>query len=178
MGGGLNLINRFMQFLTRVTKNSSLTKEELDKLVKLKMQHWNYVASEHVKWLYENVSDDDYHLLIFDEKNTLVAYLNMVHLYIPNEENLSFLGIGNVVVNKSNKRQGYGLLLMTITNFFLKMNKFNGLLLCKESLNEFYKKAGWLLYNGDLLVNGEKFNESVFSNKSIGLKEMKINKYF
>jgi hypothetical protein len=124
-------------------KNSEIKEEQLLKVIKIKNIHWNYSLEEHINWINRNLNSGDFHILMF-EGNILVAYLNLVEVKIVVDgEKHVFFGIGNVC--SSEKGKGYGgLLLKEIGRFILKNNKI-GILLCKDSLIDFYLKNNWKL---------------------------------
>ena len=72
----------------------------------------------------------------------------------------SMLGIGNVCVDKRFTKLGYGSVLMSCVNMFIKSMNSCGILLCKEKLLDFYSSSNWKrVYSKDILVEGESFND-------------------
>ena len=152
-----------MENLVKIIRHSDLSQADLLTIVKLKMQHWHFEESEQIKWIDKNISSCDYHLLITNNESVLIGYLNMVRLNVQNDKNKRYLGIGNVCVNKSYKSLGYGLLLMNIVNIFINQNNFLVILLCKDALSVFYKKAGWYLFEGIPISQNKEYKDLLFS---------------
>ena len=161
-------------------KNSDLEKDDLLKIITLKNQHWDYSIQEHKDWIKVNINKDDFHLLLIDHTDNLVAYLNMTNLVVVQnlETVIAGLGIGNVCVDKNFNRKGLGLLLMQIANYYIKNEAKQGLLLCKPSLVNFYKKANWQVFDGEFLVNNENIEAKLMYLFPISEKLISINKKF
>ena len=118
---------------------------DLRNIAVLKNQHWPYGMDSQIRWMKDNVSDEDSHLLGLNEGHKLVAYITVAKLcvVIDGVSNNS-IGIGGVCIDKELERQGYGRILVNKANDFIRQQSSNGLLLCKEKLVDFYKKCGWL----------------------------------
>jgi predicted GNAT family N-acyltransferase len=161
-------------------KHKELSKENLAEIINLKNQHWNYSVEQHKDWIQSNIDDDDYHLLLYNDENNLTAYLNMISILIINESEkyTRGLGIGNVCVDKTKKKKGLGLFLMQIANYFINNSEFQGLLLCKESLVPFYKKAGWIVFEKEFSINGDKIQATLMSLTPLCIKFLSVNKNF
>lgn len=167
------------QIKIEFTTNKDLDPISLDKIVSLKMQHWNYKKVDQKRWISENIADNDYHLMLNDNRGEIIAYLNIVNLNINIEKAIKFyLGVGNVCVNKEFGGNGYGMLIMNAANFFIKNLGLPGILLCKESLNNFYQKTGWVLYKGDAYLDNVAYYHSVFVTKSLISPSINIEKNF
>lgn len=136
MGNDLIIIN---------ISNKEITNELLNKIIELKKSHWNHDFDSQLKWLKNNLVEDDRHILILDENNALVAYMNMINLLITNNigNTEEMFGIGNVCVCNTYKNKGLGTVLMSVCSFYLNLYNKNGILLCKESLKNFYLKNNW-----------------------------------
>jgi hypothetical protein len=90
--------------------NSEITKEQLDKIINLKMIHWDYSSIDHYNWIKNNIKPEDIHVLMFDD-GILLGYLNLIQITIViNSEIHSFFGIGNVC--SKDKGKGYGSFLI------------------------------------------------------------------
>ena len=75
MDGGL-IINKIMYFKFRL--QSELSNKELDAIINLKKNHWDYSYMEHFNWIKNNIKSDDIHVLMFEDE-LLVAYLNLIN---------------------------------------------------------------------------------------------------
>lgn len=124
----------------------SLGSDLLVDISKLKMQHWNYPLEEHLKWINKHINSNDLHLLMY-RNSALIGYVNLVERIINSGDRLKALGIGNVCIANEYQRVGYGILLISAVNSYLKENKIVGILFCKEYLNSFYTAAGWIKYH-------------------------------
>lgn len=135
-----------MQF--KFCPHFQLNKQELEKIIDLKKRHWNYTSEEHINWIELNIKADDIHVLMYKKKK-LVAYLNLIKTEVViNDMIQPFIGIGNVC--SSEKGKGYGRKILVEVNNFLKGDKLNGILFCKDNLIDFYQKSNWVLVNKSL----------------------------
>ncbi len=165
-----------------LVNHSNISAEQIKKIIDLKKQHWNYSEDEHLKWISQNINNNDYHLMVYNNvNNEILAYLNLVEVFITFDESspISYLGIGNVCVNKFLNRNGLGLLLMQITNFLLKQLNKEGCLICKPHLHNFYSKSNWIKFESDLYLNGLKVsNAGIYFSKKISSKTLTLSKNF
>jgi len=152
--------------MIKVIKHSDIDQDTLQEIVKIKQLSWNYSMEQHLLWIKDNLNNNDYHFLLFDNKE-FIAYMNLVEVNVnSNATSIPFLGIGNVCSRY--KGRGDGKKIMVEVNTFLKENSFYGLLFCKNHLVDFYKKFGWKviqnLYPNDLVFtmvfnyNGDSSN--------------------
>lgn len=120
---------------------------ELTSIATIKDQHWTHGITSQIKWIEENVDDEDIHLLgINSGNNEVVAYMALMHLdVIINNLPFHFLGLSNVCVDKCYAGEGIGSQLVDQANKYIVENKKNGILLCKDSLIGFYQKNKWSL---------------------------------
>lgn len=124
-----------------IIPNAEITKDQLAEVIRIKNVAWNYSSEKHLDWISKNIEENDLHVILsIDGVNQ--AYLNLVNITFEiNEQEHQGLGIGNVC--SFEKGKGFGSILMKETSKFLRKNNKFGLLFCKESLVEFYKKMGW-----------------------------------
>lgn len=129
--------------MVRVIKHSNIDQNTLQEIVKIKQLSWDYSMEQHLLWINDNLKDNDYHFLLFDNEE-LIAYMNLVEVNVDsNSTSIPFLGIGNVC--SKYKGRGDGKKLMIEVNAFIKENSFYGILFCKNHLVDFYKKFDWKL---------------------------------
>lgn len=127
---------------------SQVTAIELENIISLKKNHWDYSIEDHNDWIRKNIYENDIHVLML-ENDVLVGYLNLIKTEVTiNNESHQFLGIGNVCTK--DKGRGYGKKLMMEVNNYLIVNTQSGILLCKDSLVKFYEKANWIIVNNSL----------------------------
>lgn len=159
-------------------KNSSDT--DLKKIIALKSQHWQYSDQQQLEWINKNISSNDYHLKIENADDEVIAYLNLVEIIVSFEDisQESYLGIGNVCVDKHFKGKGLGLFLMQAANYYLKQLDKKGTLICKPQLHEFYIKSNWIKYDGEWTINGNLIDANIYFMESIYSNKLKINKNF
>lgn len=134
--------------------HKELNDENLKKIIDIKSIAWPYSFEKQLKWIENNIKDEDIHVLLLDDNNAITAYLNMVSInFTINNVNYSGYGIGNVCASK--RGSGKGALLMHKLNKYFVDNKIIGLLFCKEELLNFYNKQGWKHLSEDkVIVNG------------------------
>lgn len=179
MDGGLIKLNDNMKYVIETRRNKDITPIKLNKIVSLKMQHWKYTRKEHINWIQNNISENDYHLLLFDNSNNLIAYLNLIYVTVNfGSDSQEYLGIGNVCVDVELGSKGYGLLVMNLATFYLKQLEQPGILLCKNKLNPFYQKAGWNIYAGNSYISNKLNLNSVFTTNKVVASEIYVNKNF
>ena len=74
------------------------------------------------------------------------------------------IGVGNVCVAKNKRGMNYGALLLHSVNTVIKERDSVGILLCKDALTGFYRKAGWNEIGKDvsITVAGKDFCNHAF----------------
>jgi hypothetical protein len=112
--------------------------------------------------------------------DTIIAYLNIVelNLIVDDTVTIKMLGIGNVCVDKQHLRKEYGFLLMKIVEYYLRRNKINGLLLCKEHLIPFYDAVHWIKYEGKVFIRDKPFNGTTYTYNPFICKKLVLDKNF
>lgn len=160
-------------------KNSLIESDKHDKIIMLKDQYWHYPKESHEKWRQENLNDDDCHLWIENEAGVIFAYLNLVFLKVRFDTRIEdVIGVGNVCVSKDLSGQGVGLLLMQICNYFISYHEKRALLLCKRNLSKFYKKSGWIEYQGKVILKGNDYKELLMFNNIPDELNIEIDRNF
>lgn len=163
----------------RLIRHSELVSEDIERIIKLKIQYWHYTYESHYKWLLNNINDDEFHLLLENYSNNLIGYLNIVKVDVEcDNNNIRHAGIGNVCVAKEFTGKGYGLLLMNAANFHINNINEPGMLLCKTNLIAFYIKANWVKYHGEVYLKEKLFNEHIFFNYTSNYKIICFNRNF
>lgn len=139
MGGGLIILK--MNYRTELIKHSDISYDKIQQIVELKSNRWHYTQEQHLDWISKNIQPEDYHILIF-ENEELIAYTNFVSVKVSiNDNEIPFMGIGNVCTAESGK--GYGDLLMKEVNKIIVEKNWKGILFCKEALVPYYEKYNW-----------------------------------
>lgn len=139
-----------------IIKTSELSVDYIESVNDLKNQHWKHTKEEHMKWFRENIRSDDEHLMVWGDTTNLLAYLNLVHVYVEIDRRpYRMFGIGNVCVSKEKEHIGIGSILMSAANAYLKEMKSCGLLLCHDNTLRFYEYCGWKKIDaGSFIVEG------------------------
>ena len=167
------------EFRVKLIKHLDLIKFDLDRIIKLKQEHWDYPYISHLEWINNNINEDEYHLMITDNSDNIIAYLNLVNVKVVNvNESTTYVGIGNICVQIANSGKGFGKLILTLCNYYLNEMGMDGVLLCKPELLDFYKKFGWNQYVGEAYVLGDKLSNCLMSTKLISGSPLYINRNF
>lgn len=129
-------------FEIRAIPHSQVTKEQLDQIIQIKSIAWPYPYEAQQNWIKKNLKESDIHVLLQNEQNESVAYLNLIPIVLKLDgAPISAFGIGNVCALETGK--GWGRVLIDKINEFLEINHAIGLLFCKESLVRFYSESHW-----------------------------------
>lgn len=145
-----------MKIGIEIKKTAELSDKEIKAIIDLKNQYWKHEEKEHILWMEKNIFSNDFHLCMGEE--ALLGYLNLVHVGITiNKEQYKVLGIGNVCVDRENDHIGIGGILMATANAFIKKQNMCGILLCKDSIVQFYLKSNWESVNiKNVFIKGER----------------------
>lgn len=178
MGERFNLIFHDMNGIYYI-KHTELTKDLLYQICTIKSLSWPYNIKSQKNWINANISDDDFHVLLFDN-DILIAYFNFIPIeIIIDGQNMNALGIGNVCTKEKSK--GYGKKIMLEANRFLLGNDLKGLLFCKKETVTFYSKFQWDLINKlnlNLFADNTNFETMIF-NCTLKFKKLEyFNKIF
>lgn len=128
----------------QIVRHGDLSIKEALDIIEIKSIAWPYDADSQFQWMIRNLQENDLHFLLHDNKDgKLLAYLNLVELEAVFEDNRkrSCWGLGNVCARETGK--GKGREIMLSLNDFINDNNLTALLLCKDTLIDFYKKVGW-----------------------------------
>jgi predicted N-acetyltransferase YhbS len=177
MVGGWNMFIK--EFKIQFVENSRISDNLRDKVICLKQDYWDYSYELHIKWMKENIHDDEYHLIIMDSNDEIVAYLNIINTcFIFNDISEEVMGIGNVSVRKSCSGQGIGRLLMCVSNYYFESFGKRAMLLCKPHLIKFYEKCGWIKYEGEVCLKDKKYEGTVMFTKYLNAPKILIEREF
>jgi len=128
-------------FELKIIAHRNIIQSDFNEIFEVKSVAWPYPRESQLKWLNENLKDEDLHLLLQTNKKT-VAYLNLIKIELKiNNKKIKSYGIGNVC--SIEKGKGYGFELMKLTNQFIAETLNPGLLFCKPELIRFYEKFNW-----------------------------------
>ncbi|KUF42857.1 hypothetical protein AS361_05700 [Myroides marinus] len=130
-----------------IKEHSELSENLLLEIIEIKKVAWTYTTEQHLKWIKENLEEDDLHILLFSS-DELIGYSNLVRVESEVDSCIStiqFYGLGNVCTKYVGK--GHGRLLLEGINDLLIKRKEHGVLFCKVDLVCFYEKVGWNVVN-------------------------------
>jgi len=124
-----------------IVKHKDILFKDLLRAIKVKSVAWPHSLESQVKWIIDNIDDEDEHVFLKEGTKDL-AYMNLVRVsFKANNTDYMAYGIGNVC--SAEKGKGYGRELMNRVNDYLKQNQSCGLLFCRDALVPFYKLYGW-----------------------------------
>lgn len=124
-----------------IVKHRDILFRDLLRAIAVKCVAWPYSIESQVKWIIDNIDDEDMHVFLREDTNDL-AYMNLVKIsFSVNNTDFKACGIGNVCAVEKGK--GYGRELMNKVNDYLTEKQICGLLFCKDALVPFYKQYGW-----------------------------------
>ncbi len=167
-----------MRYEISILKTKELSADQISDINRLKDQYWPYGPKEHMRWFVENLTEDDTHLMLLENRwesydenddsdgepspkgNRLLGYLNLVKTEaIIDTKRYDIIGIGNVCVDLANRHKGLGALLMDNANAYIEKSKSCGIILCHGEMVEFYSKYGWKKMEcNKALVAGDYFS--------------------
>lgn len=145
--------------------HKDLMKRDLDSIIKLKKQHWDYSDESQRQWINDNHNAKDIHFLL-EDNGLLKAYLSLTIIESTMDEDppVLSLGVGNVCTDKNWSKQGYGRAVCNAATAYMKDNSMNGLLLCGDNTIPFYKKLGWISIDAkEAFVAGKPYGNNVMS---------------
>ena len=124
-----------------IIKHRDILFRDILRAIAVKSVAWQHPLESQIKWIIDNIEDDDEHVFLKEESKDL-AYMNLVRItFTANDTDYMAYGIGNVCA--AEKGRGYGRELMNKVNDYLKEKKMCGLLFCRDALVPFYKLYGW-----------------------------------
>jgi len=133
-----------------IIKHKDILFRDILRAIAVKSVAWPHPIESQVKWIIENIDEEDEHVFLQEESKVL-AYMNLVKIcFTANNTDYMAYGIGNVCA--AEKGKGYGRELMIRVNDYLKEKKFCGLLFCRDALVPFYKQYGWEEVKRDVCV--------------------------
>ena len=159
-------------------KHNKITENLIYKISKLKMQHWIYPIEEQINWFKKNIKEEDVHLLLYIE-NELIGYLLISEINVKSENRIEkYLGIRNVCISITNRKSQTGYLLMQLASYYFKIQKKGGILLCDDSILNFYLKCNWLLFKGRKIINNKEYTNQILTSEKFVGKTIELDKLF
>ena len=134
----------------QLIKHKDILFRDLLRVVDIKSISWPYPVESQLKWIIDNVCEDDIHVLLRD-KETDIAYLSLSQVSaLIDGQQTAFSGVGCVCSRYHGR--GAGETLIKKANNYLISCKKKGLLFCKDNLIDFYKKYDWILLPNDRVI--------------------------
>ena len=127
-----------------IIRHGDLSIKEVLEIIDIKSIAWPYDADSQFRWMIRNLRENDLHFLLRNvDRQTIVAYLNLVEIKAIFEDGRDTIcwGLGNVCSREKGK--GTGREIMSMLNDFVLTSGHPALLLCKEPVIGFYSKMGW-----------------------------------
>lgn len=129
-------------FSLQLIQHSDASSLDLDRVIALKQVAWPYLKDSQMQWMQNNLHPNDIHVFLQKEGQD-VAYLNIAWVRVRiNGVDTTCAGLGNVCSRITGV--GYGKLLITR---LMGVLMGGGILFCKDTLVEFYRKCNWELVN-------------------------------
>lgn len=137
------MVGEGIPMFIKVIKHQDLNTEDLKDIISIKKQHWNYGFESQKKWIEDQFSDDDLHILATSD-NGIESYVGINELWcIIDNVKYTFWGIGNVCVDKKLQGCGIGSKVIDFVNQYILLNNKSGILLCNNQLTTFYLHSNW-----------------------------------
>ena len=130
----------------KIIKNKNINLVDLKEIIRLKKSVWKHNYSSHLKWIKIFLKPYDIHFLLI-KNNKLIGYnlLRKRSIFdsINKNKKINFFYFDTFVIDEKYRKRGYARYFITnINNFILKHKKL-GLLLCRKTHINFYKKYKW-----------------------------------
>lgn len=148
----------------KVIRHEDLTYEQMQDVIQLKEEHWKYGTESQLKWIQNNICENDVHILGYiDSEDNPISYLNLVHLnVIIDGKKISYLGMGNVCVSKKYEHKGHARALILFSNDYIREHGGKGITLCRNGKEKIYSKYSWInLKKSFVTVGGKPFGDTV-----------------
>jgi predicted GNAT family N-acyltransferase len=167
--------------LSKFTKK--LDTSEIKEICILKDTQWNYGVKSQLKWFTKNIKPNDVHILLKIDNN-LIGYTslrkktfkikaNSKNLERERDREREYWLFDTHIVKKDFRGMGYNKILMNEASKIIK--KKIGLLICSDTLIQYYKKFKWNLVSNKIFkILDHPFSSNVmlYNNQS----EIKFNK--
>ena len=160
-------------------KHGDTSEKVIESIIRIKMEYWPYPFNLQKEWILNNIKFDDYNLML-SINDALHGFMNLANVSGLLDESSceTFIGVGNVCVSKCDSGKGLGLLIMHAANYYIKENRKNGILLCKDELMPFYMKAGWKSNDIKVSIGEKEIDANIMSLCEINAKSIKLNRNY
>ena len=160
-------MNKYLKFKSILTKN--LTTYNIEKILSLKKQVYNYSLRSQKKWFTKNIDlSDTNNLLLY--KRGIIGYTALrVKKGFLNKKKIKIFVFDTFLVDKKFRKKGFGSKLMIFNNNIISKKKLNAVLICNKRMRKFYKRFGW----ENLSKNKIKFINHKIKKKHVMFKNIK-----
>lgn len=124
-------------------KTSQLSKETIEKILKLKDSHWKKGMISQTNFFNKNISKNDIHIMLL-LKNKLSGYVLLrKKKYIYKNKKLNYLHFDTLIIKKNLRNKKLTPFLMSYVNNVINIEKKISLLFCDKKMLNFYKIYKW-----------------------------------
>ena len=152
-----------------------LTKKELIQILKLKKTFWPFNLISQMFFFKKNYYKFDINNLLY-VNNKLVGY-NMLRKrsFFLKKKKRKYYFLDTLIVDKNQRQKKFGSILMNLNTLLIQNSKLHGMLLCRKSALNFYKKFGWKISNNKKIKLEDKNTDLVklFFNKKSNIENLR-----
>ena len=143
------MISSIKLYSKKTYKLSSFDKKNI---FKLKKKNYNFKLKEQQKWFDTNIKKNDIHNLLFFKKK-LIGYncLRSVKYFFFRKKNIlykkKFLLFDTLIIDPKFRKKGLSTIILKKSLRLITLKRKIGVLFCKNSMINYYKKFLWLKFN-------------------------------
>tara|TARA_Y100001970_G_C14221575_1_gene852986 strand:+ start:80 stop:592 length:513 start_codon:yes stop_codon:yes gene_type:complete len=160
-------------------KNKNINKIILNKIIKLKIEEWNYNKKLQLRWIKFNLEDEDLHNLLY-VNNDICGYtcLREKAFFLKNR-NKKIYYFDTFIIKKKYRSKTINKKKLSDILMRLNIKKINqkcglAILVCNKKLVKFYKKYNWKRSNAFKINKNRKYVRMIFNQKKLILKNKSI----
>ena len=143
------MINNIKLYSKKTYTLSSFDKKNI---FKLKKKNYNFELKKQQKWFEANIKKNDIHNLLFFKKK-LIGYncLRSVDFFFFRKKNIlykkKFLLFDTLIIDPKFRKKGLSVIILRKSLQLIRLKRKIGVLFCKNSMINYYKKFLWLKFN-------------------------------
>ncbi len=168
-----------MKITLKSIKNKNINKIILNKIIKLKIEEWNYNKKLQLRWIKFNLEDEDLHNLLY-VNNDICGYtcLREKAFFLKNR-NKKIYYFDTFIIKKKYRSKTINKKKLSDILMRLNIKKINqkcglAILVCNKKLVKFYKKYNWKRSNAFKINKNRKYVRMIFNQKKLILKNKSI----